>query len=130
MPDRAAVGRAPTREFVADGSYFHPFGVDGWPKDPPNFLAFRWANQVQRIHRVTGSEVIPNLAARWPDSPLDADTERPHVAYELGPVLPGAPIPSGFNYRASRLLVLLDQLLVGPTLQDALTNTNALLART
>jgi len=52
------------------------------------------------------------------------------VAYELGPVLPCTPIRSGFNYRASRLLVLLDQLLVGPTLQDALANTNALLART
>lgn len=114
------------RDFVDRGWYFHPFGTGGWPKEAPNFVAFRWDNQVQRVHRVVESEVVPALPARWPDIAVTADTDRPYAVYRLGPALPGPPIPSGINYRANRLWVLLDQLLVGPTLQDALRNSDAL----
>lgn len=117
------------RDFVAEGVYFHPFGSGGWPKKPPNFMAFRWRNQVQRVHRVAQAEVLPNLQARWPDIPATELTDRPHASYSLGPELPGPPIPSGINYRDSRLWVLLDQLLVGPTLRDAMQNTDALTGR-
>jgi hypothetical protein len=115
------------RDYVNGREYFHPHGRDGWPNDPPNFLAFRWDNQVQRIHRVAHWEVIPDLQARWPEIPVTDLTQRPHVAYTLGPPLPGTPIPSGINYRANRLWVLLDQLLLGPTLHDALRNTDTLI---
>jgi hypothetical protein len=114
------------RDFVDQGWYFHPFGTGGWPKDPPNFLAFRWRSTVQRIHRVTEAEVIPSLLDRWPDIPATEDTERPFAVYRLGPALPGPPIPSGATYRASRMWVLLDQLLTSPTLADALKGTDAL----
>lgn len=92
-------------------------------------MAFRWANQVQRIHRVVKAEVVPTLQHSWPDVPRDRLTERDHAVYELGPALPGTPIPSGQNYRATRLQLLLDHLLVGPTLRDAMQATNAALAR-
>ena len=121
--DRPGDGGSRTfRDFViSESCYFHPYGWGGgWPKTPPNFIAFRWANQVQRIHRVTGAEVIPNLQACWPDIPQTEETTSPYALYRLGPALPGTPIPSGGHYRASRVWFILDQLLVSQTLHDAI----------
>lgn len=27
--------------------YFHPYGVRGWPKEPPNYIGFRYNGQLQ-----------------------------------------------------------------------------------
>jgi hypothetical protein len=109
--------------------YFHPYGTgNGWPTEPPNFLAFRWDGAVQRIHRVTKAEVIPTLLHRFPDVPANPVTNSPHALYHLGPRIPPLePIPTGRNYRAARLWVLLDQLQTAPTLTDALDGTRELL---
>ncbi len=115
--------------FVVDeGAYFHPFGWGkGWPVDAPNFLAFRWDGKVQQIRRVVRNEVVPNLQERWPTIPVDEDTSRPHAVYALGPPLPmHGPLPSGTNYRASRLWVLVDHLLTSETLKAALVATRSL----
>ncbi|GAA0986974.1 hypothetical protein GCM10009555_065380 [Acrocarpospora macrocephala] len=124
--DRPGSGGERTyRDFVMrEAIYFHPYGWGGgWPKVPPNFLAFRWAAHVQQINRVLTYEIIPNLQTRWPDIPETDDTIQPVVVYRLGPPLPGTPVPNGQHYRASRLWVLLDQLLTSPTLADALANS-------
>jgi hypothetical protein len=121
-------GRRTFREFVTDDhTYFHPYGLGGWPTEPPNFMAFRWQGAVQRIHRVIKADVLPSLLARWPDIPATDDTVRPHAVYDLGPRLPPhEPIPSGASYRASRLWVLLDQLQTSTTLAAALAGTKSL----
>ncbi|MGP8064510.1 MAG: hypothetical protein ACLP5O_18440 [Acidimicrobiales bacterium] len=113
---------------VDDGVYFHPYGWgSGWPSDPPNFFAFRWGGHVRQIRRAMSHEVVPNLQQFWPDIPLDEDTTRPHVVHRLGPELPmEGPLPAGANYRASRLWVLVDQLLVSETLKDAIATSKAL----
>ncbi len=118
------------KEYVVDaGVYFHPYGEGNWPTNPPNSFAFRWGGQVRRIHRAEKVDVVPNLQARWPDVPVDELTDRPHAVYELGPqVPPFNPIPSGAQYRASRLWVLLDQLQSSPTLAEALARSKALAA--
>ncbi|MGR6978386.1 hypothetical protein [Mycobacteroides abscessus] len=125
---RPAGGDTSFKDFVRHQScYFHPFGVGGWPTDPPNFMAFRWGNAVQRIHRVVGSEVVPHLAGRFPYMIDDPDANRFHIIHELGPqLLQGDPIPSGTSYRAIRLWVLLDQLLASPTLAEAVAGTKRL----
>lgn len=118
----AGGGRWTFQEYVThELHYFHPYGVSGWPLEPPNFVAFRWQGAVQRIHRVTKADVVPRLVDRWPDIPTIADTVRPHAVYQLGPrIPPHEPIPSGAQYRASRLGVLLDQLQTSPTLAHAI----------
>ena len=129
--DRPGSGGARTnRNFVTtEHCYFHPHGWGkGWPKTPPNFLAFRWDSQVQRIHRVTSSEVIPNLQSLWPDIPKVDGTDKPHVLYHLGPPLPGTPFPSGGRYRASRVWFILDQLLVTQSLHDAIQQSKLIAA--
>jgi hypothetical protein len=126
MPDDG--GSFTFREYVTeDNRYFHPFVIAGWPTEFPNFLAFRWDNAVQRIHRVEHAEVVPSLRVKYPKLRKSPGCERPHVVYDLGPRLPPLkPIPNGTNYRAARLWVILDQLQTGPTLKDALAGTRAL----
>lgn len=116
------------RDWVDQGVYFHPYGKR-WPRRPPNFLAFRWGNRVQRVHRVVQAEVVPSLAAALPGVPATPDTTRPHALYRLGPALPGTPVPSGRSYRAARCWVLLDQLLTSESLAAALAATAALTGR-
>ena len=125
------------REIVEQGFYYYPCGWGrGWPRVPPNFLAFRWDNHVQHVHRVLDYEVIASLQERWPDIPApkgDGDeqsrtegTDRPHVLCRLGPALRMEPLPTGKNYRAGRMWVLLDQLFTAPTLQEALRGSQQL----
>lgn len=110
-----------------ESAYFHPHGWgSGWPKTAPNFLAFRWDGQVQQVRRVLENAVVPSLQSRWADIPADEDTSRPHIVYRLGPPLPGLPILSGKLYRASRLWVLLDQLLTSDSLAEACERTKTL----
>jgi hypothetical protein len=113
------------RDYVtSENCYFHPYGWgNGWPREPPNFLAARWDNQVQQVSRVVTAEIIPALLTRWPDIPENEDTIRPHALYRLGPPLPGTPVPSGGSYRASRVWVLLDLLLTSGTLREAIEQT-------
>ncbi|MCW1959435.1 MAG: hypothetical protein KIH64_013010 [Mycobacterium sp.] len=123
-------GTATFKEIVTEQlSYFHPYGIGGWPNEAPNFMAFRWAGAVQRIHRVVEHEVVPHLSDRWPELANEA-ANRPHAVYRLGPRLPPhEPIPNGASYRASRLWVLLDQLQSSPTLAAALAGSKKLASR-
>lgn len=120
-------GTATFKEIVTEQlCYFHPYGAGGWPNEAPNFMAFRWAGAVQRIHRVVEHEVVPQLSDRWPELTNEA-ANRPHAVYRLGPRLPPyEPIPNGASYRASRLWVLLDQLQSAPTLAGALAGSKKL----
>lgn len=128
--DRPGGDGTPTfREFVTEGQcYFHPYGVGGWPTDPPNFMAFRWAGAVQRIHRIVQTDVVPTIRDRFPYLPEGDTSDRPHAVYDLGPRIPPVePIPNGSGiYPSSRLWVLLDQLQTAPTLKDAIAGTRAL----
>jgi len=128
--DRPGGEGTPTyREFVTDGDcYFHPYGVGGWPTEPPNFMAFRWAGHVQRIHRVMQADVVPSIRDRFPYLPVGPASDRAYAVYDLGPRIPPfEPIPNGQGvYPSSRLWVLLDQLQTAPTLKDAIAGTRAL----
>lgn len=112
------------RDIVDRGYYFHPFGISGWPRTAPAFLALRWANAVQRIHHVDQYKVVDSIHQHFPEIPADELTGRPHLLYTLGPKLgPTSPLPAGTTYRASRLWVALDLLLTSTTLKEALATT-------
>ena len=125
----AGGGKRTFLEYVIDeGYYFHPYGGgNGWPTEAPNFMAFRWDGHVQRIHRVIHHEVLPALQHQFSDVPVDSITSNPHALYRLGPPLRFTPIPNGKQYRASRLWVLLDQLLTEATLAAAWEKSRALM---
>jgi hypothetical protein len=130
LNDVKPCGGASFKQIVTEQlSYFHPYGIRGWPTEPPNFMAFRWNGAVQRIHRIVEHEVVPQLSDCWPYLDDEA-ANRPHAVYRLGPRLPPyQPVPNGASYRASRLWVLLDQLQSAPTLAAALAQSKELSKR-
>ncbi len=111
--------------------YFHPYGAGGgWPKIPPNYIAFRWNGHVQQVNHVEGYVVVDDLHDVVPEIPA-GETHCPFISYRLGPPIPLAqPLPSGTNYRASRFWVALDLLLTSSTLKEALAATKARTAAT
>lgn len=116
-------------EWVTDAlTYYHPYGVSGWPMNPPNFIAFRWDGAVRRIHRIEDAEVYPTLLDRYPDLPANEFTMRPHAVYKLSKrrLPPLEPVKNGAQYRAIRLWVLLDQLQTADTLAEAHKRTREL----
>ncbi|WP_139279840.1 hypothetical protein [Rhodococcoides yunnanense] len=121
------LGARTFREYVSqDRVYFHPYGGNnGWPKLPPNFLCFRWDGKVQQVNRVVRTEIVPRLSDRWPEISDTADGE-PHIVYTLGDDIPVPTVSTAGTYASGRVWCLLDQLLVQPTLADAVRSSKKL----
>lgn len=115
------------------GRYFCPVGgvnPGGWPKEPPNYLGFRYHGRLQQIRHVEGYAIrlapwegIPELAGRV--------TEREHdqFDFELGPVIrPENPVRTGNLYRAQRVSCALDLLLTCESIREARDKTQERLA--
>ena len=70
------------------GIYFHPFGVSGWPKEPPNYLAFRYGGKLRSIHHVAGYRIVPgDLHEVVPEVRPSEGKPQPHILYDLGPAI-------------------------------------------
>lgn len=64
-----------------DGCYFHPVGK-GFPKQPPNYIAFRYDGKLQSVHHIDSFEVVEDLSSVnhcWIKTNFD------HFVYRLGP---------------------------------------------
>ena len=102
--------------------YFHPVGGAGWPKEPPNYLAFRYDSQLQSIHHVEDYEVFTSLKGRHPAVLDDSFVvgNAPHFLYQLGPgFCPSKTVHTGVNLRAGRLWCMLDTLFTSATILEA-----------
>jgi hypothetical protein len=76
--------------------YFHRYGgVNGWPKEPPNYLAFRYYGKLQSIHHVEGWTLIRNFHKYFSESP-SYEEKHPYFLYKLGPpIVPAADVQAG-----------------------------------
>lgn len=105
------------------GHYFHPVGggPGGWPKTPPNYLAFRFRGRLQRIHHVENYEVITRPHDYIPEVAEWVDwSDRPHFLYTLGPVIePANEVRTGKLFRSQRVWCALDLLQSAPTIAEA-----------
>ena len=99
--------------------YFHPYGgVRGWPKEPPNYIGFRYHGVLQSIHHVENWKVIKNFHLHFPESP--DEEEEPYFLYKLGPpIRPSRELKSGKIVRSLRVWAMLDLLLTSDTISDA-----------
>lgn len=100
--------------------YFHPVGGGrgGWPKEPPNYIAFRYYGKLQSIHHIEGYEVITNIHERIPEIP-DVTWE-PHFLYRVGKGFgPDKEIKTGNIYRNGRVWCMLDTLFTCDTISAA-----------
>jgi len=101
--------------------YFHPVG-DGWPKEPPNYIAFRYGGQLQAIRHVDQYEVATDPHGFIPE--MESRTWTPHFIYFLGPVIkPQHQVRTGKIFRNGRVWAALDLLLTCRTISEARDKT-------
>lgn len=100
------------------GKYFHPMGGNGWPKEPPNYIAFRYYGKLQSIHHIEGYLISKNLHNEIDEMP-DRETEA-HFVYNLGSsIIPSKEIKTGNIYPNGRVWCHLDALLTCETISEA-----------
>lgn len=102
-----------------ENKYFHPMGGGGWPKEPPNYIAFRYYGKLQSIHHIEGYTVSTNLHNEISEMP-DNEDEYPHFVYDLGPaIIPSKEVKTGKIYPSGRVRCHLDALLTCDTISEA-----------
>ena len=101
--------------------YFHPVARN-WPRQPPNYVGFRYDGQLQAVHHVDRHEIIVNLADACPGIP--STPVAPHFLYHLGPAIrPARTVRTGKLYANARVWCHIDALLMARTVYDALEIT-------
>jgi hypothetical protein len=99
------------------GKYFHPVG-DGWPKEPPNYVAFRYYGRLQSIHHIEGYTVFDDPHDEFPEIP--SVKWPPHFLYTLSaPFAPAHEVRTGKLYRNGRVKCMLDTLFLAKTISEA-----------
>ncbi len=95
--------------------YSHPAGAR-WPKEPPNYIGFRYYGQLQSIHRVEGFEVTKGDVLSEPRF----RGRTPHFLYRLGPpIAPPKEVPTGRIFRNGRVWCFWDTLFTCKTISQA-----------
>lgn len=108
------------------GNYFHPVGA-GWPKEPLNYIAFRYDGQLQSIHHIEGYEVTRRMHALPESSETSDQSDQsdqaaapPHFLYTLGPAFrPSKAVRTGALYMNARVWCMLDTLFTADTIAKA-----------
>lgn len=99
--------------------YFHPMGINGWPKEPPNYIAFRYDGKLQSIHHIEDYTVTKNLHNEISDMP-DCIEKDDYFVYRLGtPIIPNKIVKTGKIYANGRKWAMLDTLLTADTISEA-----------
>ncbi|MBA2719243.1 MAG: hypothetical protein H0U52_08410 [Chloroflexi bacterium] len=100
------------------GRYFFPAAAAGWPKVPPNYVAFRYWGTLQSIHHVDDYTIIDNPSEHFPGAPTRSD---PLFLLTLGPAIkPDHEVRTGNTIRrAARAWIDLDLLLTSKTISAA-----------
>ncbi len=112
------------RQIVNEKSiYFHPVGGNGWPVEPPNYIAFRYDGRLQSIHYIKDYKVIQNPKELGLEF-QDRDWE-PHYVYELGDAIkPSKIVKTGTGiFRNGRVWCALDLLLTCDQIDEARDKT-------
>ena len=109
--------------------YFHPVG-GGWPKEPPNYIAFRYHGRLQSIHHIESYSVFDDPHSEFPEIP--SEKWGPHFLYSLSPAFaPAREVKTGNVYPSGRVWCMLDTLFLAKTISEArdLSNQRTELAK-
>ena len=99
--------------------YFHPFGINGWPKEPPNYIAFRYNGKLQSIHHIESYTVTKSFQSAIIEMP-DVEKVDEYFVYNLGePIIPLKTVKTGNIYASGRKWAMLDTLLTADTIYEA-----------
>jgi hypothetical protein len=114
---------------VKHDTYFCPVGgsSSGWPKEPPNYLGFRFDGRLQQVRHVESYRVTDDNYAGF--APLKGKVDWPderHWVFSLGPPIePTSEVRTGNLFRAQRVWVAIDLLLTSATIAEARDKTKA-----
>lgn len=107
--------------------YFYPVGYGGYPKEPPNYIAFRYGGELQSIHHVDGYEIVTKM---YKHLPVDKEEWDPTFLLKLGPPFrPNKQVKNGKIWRNARLWCMLDTLFTCRTIRGARDLTKKRLSR-
>ena len=99
--------------------YFHPFGIKGWPKEPPNYIGFRYKGKLQSIHHIESYSITKNIHDEIEEMP-NVEDEYEHFVYSLGkPIKPSTVVKTGKIYKSGRKWAMIDTLLTANTIHEA-----------
>lgn len=100
------------------GKYFHPVGGNGWPKEPPNYIGFRYDGKLQSIHHIEDHAVFTNVSEYFPE--IKEKEWPPHFLYSLGPAMkPNKEVRTGKIYPNGRVWCMLDTLFTCNSVAEA-----------
>jgi hypothetical protein len=109
-------------EIVKRKKYFHPIGGNGWPSEPPNYIAFRYNGKLQSIHHIDSYEVFSDPNNHFSEIPSEEWGN--HFIYDLSePIIPSKNIKTGNIFRNGRIWAMLDLLLTCDTIAEARDKT-------
>ena len=99
--------------------YFHPFGIKGWPKEPPNYIGFRYKGRLQSIYHIESYSITKNIHDEIEEMP-NVEDEYEHFVYSLGkPIKPSKVVKTGKIYASGRKWAMIDTLLTANTIHEA-----------
>ena len=97
--------------------YFHPVGGK-WPKEPPNYIAFRYFGKLQSIHHVDSYSVFDDPHDEFSEAP--SEKWGPCFLYRLSPAFaPSSEVKTGNIYPSGRVWCMLDTLFLEKTISAA-----------
>lgn len=109
-------------DIVKRKKYFHPVGGNGWPTEPPNYIAFRYHGKLQSIHHIDSYEVFTNPNQHFSEIPSEEWGH--HFIYELSePIIPAKNVRTGNLFRNGRVWAMFDLLLTSDTISEARDKT-------
>jgi hypothetical protein len=99
--------------------YFHRVGKT-WPKEPPNYIAFRYHGKLQSISHIEDYEIFHNPHDKFAEIPKN-EKWGPHFLYSLGPAFsPAREVRTGPRIqRNRRVWCMLDTLFIAKTISQA-----------
>jgi hypothetical protein len=111
---------------VKHDTYFCPVG-GGYPKEPPNYLGFRFDGQLQQIRHVDDYRVTDDNYAGF--EPLKGKVDwspTRHWVFKLGPaIVPSKEVRTGNVYRNAAVWAAIDLLFTCETIAEARDRTKA-----
>jgi len=102
--------------------YFYSMEEGGFPKIPPNYVAFRYNGKLQAIYHVESYEVVPNLHKRIPqliNNKFKKSWGNYYLLHLGNKFEPRKELPTGNLYRAGRVWCELDTLFTAKTIKEA-----------
>ena len=101
-------------------------GKGGWPKEPLNYIGFRYNGRLQSIHHIESYEISDELYKFVPELPKERSNEM-HFIYTLGPaIIPQKEVKTGKSIvMSNRVWADIDTLLTSDTITEAMEITKA-----